>query len=86
MFISSFLSDKHFEPFTAKDIEQNHPGAGNAGPIIKGFLQNKPMAMPIGWINKTGKYDIADGFTRAGIPIALKIPIKAILLPIELLK
>lgn len=67
-----------FEPFTRKDIADGDLPE-NAEKILKGFLQNKPMAMIV-MVSRNGKLEIMDGYTRTGVAAPLGIKVKAVVI------
>lgn len=72
---SYFKKEKHFEPFTKRDLKDKNLEP-RVKKIIKGFSKGK-IPMILGTQDKHGKIDIYDGRTRAGVAIALKQPIYA---------
>jgi hypothetical protein len=71
---SYFLNDKLFEPYTKKDLADKDLDP-RVKQIVKGF-KSGTIPMVLATINR-GKIHVYDGFTRAGVAIALGLPIYA---------
>lgn len=70
----SYFKDGIFEPYTLEDLKDPdlEPRVKR---IVKGFKEKKiPMVLATTYKNKL---DVTDGFSRAAVAMALKIPIYA---------
>ncbi len=70
-----FLSDKDFEPYTLQDLADKNLDP-RVKQIVQGFKKGNSVPMILA-TSDNGNIEIYDGFTRAGVAIALGIPLYA---------